>query len=491
MARPRVIQQPLPVIARSDSDRNLARMQARLRSLLAQLRSKERWLVAAAFLVLFAAHATMLRAVVQNGDTAVYNDQIDVHDFDSCVVHIGYMLVGSVFHALLPFQTDLGMNVMALVFGIGTLFAVYVMGVRLGSRIAGVSGVAFLLCVGEFVRAMLLAEVDILEVGLVTLSLMLYLRGRERLAGVLFGLGMLVTPLSATTLPLFVCTFALDGRGPRASLGAHARRVFWFALCSLAVYVPVVAWHFHAYVYGPRSLTTALRLHFNLARQAARSWEFLTAGSWAVAVLYLAGILSALTDWRIWRLGQLGLAVVLSVVVTLVVGDRTFDVPVQLPNVVILCLLAGLLVHRLAAIRGFAIGKLAWALPPAALVFMAPEGYTASQREIASDVHLRDIYRSMVIQSQPLGLVLVGPSGYMRTHVFKRYAANPGARALSAREFYGSIRAQQQAPATAKIWFWPTVPAAKLAPLKASYQLISLTADGRSFQVLVPRPPAL
>jgi 4-amino-4-deoxy-L-arabinose transferase-like glycosyltransferase len=382
------------------------------------------------------------------------------------------------------------MNVMALAFGIATLYAVYLTGVRLGSRVAGVSGVAFLLCAREFVRAMLLAEVDILEVSLVTLSLALYLRGRERLAGVLFGLGMLVTPLSATTLPLFVCTFALVERGPRARLGAHARRVLWFALCSLAVYVPVVAWHFHQYVYGRRSLTTALRLHFNLARQAARSWEFLTAGSWAVAALYLAGILSALTNRRIWRQGQLGLAVVLSVVVTLVAGDRTFDVPVQLPNVVILCLLAGLFVHRVAAIRGFAIGKLAWALPLAALVLMAPEGYAANQSEIASDVHLRDTYRSMVIQSQPLGLVLVGPSGFMRTRVFDRYAANRAARTVSAREFYGSLRARHQALANAKIWLWSTAPAAKLAPFNASYQLTSLTAGGRRFQVLVPHAPA-
>jgi hypothetical protein len=465
-------------------------MQARLRSLLAQFRKKERWLVATAFSVLFAAHATMLRGVVQNGDTAVYNEQIDAHDFGSCVVHIGYMLVGSVFRALLPFRTDFSMNVMALVFGISTLFAVYLTGVRLGSRVAGVSGVAFLLCVREFVRAMLLAEVDILEVSLVTLSLTLYLRGRERLAGVLFGVSMLVTPLSATTLPLFVCTLALDERGPRASLGAHARRVFWFGLCSLAVYLPVVAWHFHGYVYGPRSLTTAERLHFNLARQSARSWQFLTDGSWAVATLYLAGIVSALTNRRIWRQGQLGLAVVLSVVVTLVVGDRAFDVPVQLPNVVILCLLAGLFVHRVAAIRRFAIGKLAWALPLVALAFMAPEGYVANQSEIASDVHLRNIYRSMVIQSQPFGLILVGPYGFMRTHMFKRYAANPGASTLSLREFYASIRARQHAPATAEIWLWSTVPAAKLAPLKASYQLTSLTAGGRSFQVLVPRAPA-
>jgi hypothetical protein len=465
-------------------------MQVRLRALLGQFRNKEGWLVAAAVLVLFAAHATMLRAVVQNGDTAVYNEQIEAHNFDSCTVHIGYMLLGSVFHALLPLQTDLGMNVMALVFGISALFAVYVTGVRLGSRVAGVSAVAFLLCVAEFVRAMLLAEVDILEVSLVTLSFALYLHGRERLAGVLFGVAMLVTPLSATTLPLFVCTFALDGRGPRAALGAHLRRVFWFALCSLAVYVPVVAWHFYGYVYGPRSLTTALRLHFSLARQATRSWKSVTGGSWAVAALYLAGILSALTDRRIWRLGQLGLAVVLSVVVTLVAGDRTFDVPVQLPNVVVLCILAGLFVHRLAAVRRFAIGKLAWALPLAALVFMAPEGYVANQSEIADDVHLRDLYRSMVAQSQPLGLVLVGPSGFMRTHVFKRYAASPGALMLSAREFYPSIRARRRAPATAEIWFWPNVSRAKLAPLKARYRLTSLTAGDRKFQVLLPRAPA-
>jgi hypothetical protein len=181
--------------------------------------------------------------------------------------------------------------------------------------------------------------------------------------------------------------------------------------------------------------------------------------------------------------------VVISVVVTLVVGDRASDVPVQLPNVVILGLLAGLFVDRLATIRRFSIGKVVYALPLAALVFVAPAGYAANRSEIASDVRLRDTYRSMVAQSEPLALVLVGPSGFMKTRVFARYAAHPKATSETAREFYRSIHARQRTAATAKIWFWPSLPAAKLAPLGERYQLTSLTAGGRSFQVLVPRMP--
>ena len=42
-------------------------------------RTGERWLTAGCFVLLFAAHALLVRPVLQNGDTAVYNDQIDAH----------------------------------------------------------------------------------------------------------------------------------------------------------------------------------------------------------------------------------------------------------------------------------------------------------------------------------------------------------------------------------------------------------------------------
>jgi hypothetical protein len=72
-------------------------------------RTGERWLMAGCFVLLFAVHAVLVRPVLQNGDTAVYNDQIDAHFFTGRAIHIGYFMLGALFHALLPFRTDTSM----------------------------------------------------------------------------------------------------------------------------------------------------------------------------------------------------------------------------------------------------------------------------------------------------------------------------------------------------------------------------------------------
>jgi len=61
-----------------------------------------------------------------------------------------------------------------------------------------------------------------------------------------------------------------------------------------------------------------------------------------------------------------------------------------------------------------------------------------------------------------------------------------GARYLPA-NFTGPCARGNELSAMAKIWFWPSVPAAKLAPLDGNYQLTMLSAAGSSYQVLLPR----
>jgi hypothetical protein len=448
-------------------------------------RTGERWLTAGCFVLLFAAHSLLVRPVLQNGDTAVYNDQIDAHFFTGRAIHIGYFMLGALFHALLPFRTDTSMNVMALTFGVGAAYALYATSVQLGSRMAGVSSVLFLLCVQPFVRGMLLAEVDILHTSLVVMSYALYVRRWSKAAGAVFGLAMLVTPVSAATLPLFLATFAL-GEGSRlAALRAHLLRVFWFGLCGLLVYLPFVAWTYQSYVYGGRGLTTAPRMPFNLVDQAARSLRFFALQSWPLVALYVAGFVSALGERRLWRISQPALGIGLSVAATLVLADRTSDVPVQMPNVVLGCLLAGLLVARLAKLtRG-----LAFVVPLAAFAILAPPRYAATKFEIDRDDHERKLCEGIRAQSEPFQPMIVGVAGFNDTGVIERYVYGRTyvGLVLSVRQFRSRMRALQRTPESYQIWFWRNVPAAGLATLNARYELTQRQVEGATFRVLVPR----
>ena len=446
---------------------------------------KKDWLVALSFALLFVVHATMIRPVVQNADPVLYAYQIEQHDFVSRAIHIGYFLVGTVFHAVLPFRTDTSLNVMALTFGVGGAFALYSAASLLGSRAAGVCSVVFLLCSRSYVRGMLMAEVDILEASLVTMSFALYVNKRAVAAGLVFGVAMLVTPVAVAMLPLFLATFPVIRGEGRELLRRQTKRIFWFGICALFVYLPYVAWNYHGYVYGPRGLATAPRLPFDIAAQAIRGWKFFARESRAMMVLYFAGIVSALLTKRLWLTDQVGLGVSLSIALTVAIADRA-DVPVHLPNIVILCLLAALLVDRLAATT-----KLAWCVPLAAAAMIARPAYAVARAEVSLQDHRRKLYESMRAQSRPFDVIVVGVSGFTGTRVFERYAygeSHPGT-ALTPREFRDYAKRHRRKPGSGEIWCAGGVPDSIQAELEKTYELTSRRAEGTNFGVLVPRLP--
>lgn len=367
--------------------------------------------------ILVWAFAPLIQPVVQNGDAAVYTEQVQQHAFNERAIHIGYVLIGSVFR-LLPMQIDRAMNVMALSFGLAALFALYAAGKVFGSRVAGFAGVLLLLGCKSYVRAMVLSEVDILSATLVMISYALYVRKQNLLAGAGFGLAMLTTPVTATFLPMFLFTFALDPRGPRATFRAQFLRVLWFGLVAMAVYLPFVVWQRQSYFFGGRSVTTSGTSPFDAMAQIERGAQFFYINAWPLIPLFCAGILSALSDRELWRRDQPGLALVLTLVLTALLADRTGDVPVHLPALALLCLTTALFLRRVASAT-----RMVWAIPVSAFLLLAWPARRAASHEVDVQLALRERYRAMRERSQPLRAMLAGFSaGFSKQRFFEHYA---------------------------------------------------------------------
>jgi hypothetical protein len=453
-----------------------------------RLRTREPWLLLLGFAALFGVYGTLVHPVVQNGDAAVYTEQVANRVFGERAIHIGYVLLGVIFHAILPLQIDRAMNLMALTVGLGGAFALYSAAKRLGSWQAGVGSVLLLLCGTSYVRGMVLSEVDILSAGTVMISFALYVRKRTLLAGLAFGAAMLATPVTATFLPMFLFTFAVSERGIWATVRAQTIRVLLFGLAALLVYLPFVAWQWQSYVYGGRSVTTSAHMPFDAWRQIERGAHFFMLNSWAVLVLYLAGVISSLTDRRLWRRDQPAIGLLLSVISTTFLADRTADVPVHLPSLALLSLVSVLFLQRLA----FA-SKMVWVIPLCAFALMGPTAFATTRREVDRHLEMRARYREMRSQSEPLRAMLVGfPEGFTNERFFEHYAYGISYTGLvpTLREFRSNLNQIRTGRERFVIYFVHGIPGEVQRALQERYELADRVVQGVRYHTLVPREPA-
>jgi hypothetical protein len=443
-----------------------------------------RFLVVAFFVALFAAHVILLRPVLQNGDSAVYNAQIEARDLANRSTHVGYFALGMLFNELLPFGTELNMNLMVLTFGVVGLCGVYAVARRLsGSRWAAIGSVLLALVIPSELRGMLLSEVDVVSVSLITVSYAAFLGEAPLIAGALFGLSVLVTPMSGPLLLVFALTVSVSGAGLKRDAARHALALVKFGAAALAVYVPVVFTHYHDYVYGSRGLLHAPRYPLGIAKQLAHSWAFIRAEAGVGLLFYGVGACACLAGRRAWRAGQPVPALLLSVVVMAIVGDRVGNVPVQLPNLVLF-----------ATLPSVALVAHPWALRVGALLVLAGCVWTArsSYPLVLSEIEEQERVRQLCIdireQSRPRSPVLVGLGGWDRSKAHERYASSrtQPAKALEWRDFVRHQPDWLQSPAVSQIWFFRRVNKRQLSALLTSYSLESRAAAGRSFQVLVP-----
>ncbi|HEY0467362.1 MAG TPA: hypothetical protein VGC79_24350, partial [Polyangiaceae bacterium] len=201
--------------------------------------------------------------------------------------------------------------------------------------------------------------------------------------------------------------------------------------------------------------------------------------------LYAVAVVLCFASPRLWRAGQPALALLCSVSVMAVVGDRFSDVPVQLPNLVLL---------GIVPVIVFGAGGRFVRVGLALLFCLCFVGLQRSYAGVARDLQTRERDRDLCLairaESGPRAPVLVGISGFHQSRSFERYASTPRQPAL-ALEWRAFVRDQQRwlEPAQqTQIWFFRGVRANQVTPLLARYSLESRAIGARRFKVLVPLP---
>lgn len=438
------------------------------------------------FLALFVVHASLLRPLLQNGDSAVYNVQIETHDLRDRSTHVGYFALGMLFNMLLPFGTDLNMNVMVLVVGFLGLAAVYATAKWLsGSRLIALTPVVLALGLPSQVRGMLLSEVDVVSVAFVAIAFACFVRGAALAAGLFFGFSVLVTPLSGPLLMLFLLYFKAGRAGALRALIAHARKLATFGVAALLVYLPPVLIDYQDYVYGPRGLVHAPRSSMSVPQRIVHSVDFMRNELGYMLPLYAASLVLCLVSPRLWRAGQPALALLGSMALMAVVGERFGDVPVQLPNLVLL--------GALPAIAYRASGRLlrvGLVLLFGLCVVNLQSSHASALRDLQRRERDRNLCLAIRAASGPRAPVLVGLSGFTQSRVFERYASTPEqpALALDFRAFMRDEARWLDPAAQTQIWFFRSVREQQVAPLLERYAFETKAIGKRRFKVLVPLP---
>lgn len=264
----------------------------------------------------------LVRPIVQNGDAARYNEQVEAGRFAARAFHIGYMAIGYVFCGLLPGDTDWLMNLLTVLLGTGGALGVY----ALARTFECSPPASFVAAVSVFAAPLYLlgsvaSEVDVPMAALAVIALALWVRGRDGLAAAVFALAMLVTPLSSVALPAFLVPASHLRQS--TTWRTHARRVAVFAAVSLLFYAPVVWWHRHGYFYSRRGVLS--HGHIELGPQLQRTLAYFR-DQRALVACVIAGAIAAAARGR----GGSVAGYVLVVAAVTVFGARFPDVPVHL-----------------------------------------------------------------------------------------------------------------------------------------------------------------
>jgi hypothetical protein len=441
-------------------------------------------------LALLALLATYLLAsvepVLQNGDSAVYNQQVDELDLGVRTTHIGYMALGVAARALMPGLTDAVMNAMTVLVACLGLCAVYLSALRLsGSTAASLLAAAALLAIPAYVRGALLSEVDVPLAAFASVSFAAALHGRVALAGAAFGFAMLISPLAALALPaplgaLWVARSA-EPEEPRALALAYARRIAWFAGASLLVYAPVVALNHQDYFWAGRGIFGAPREPFDLAAHAKRSIAFARAQCLFFLPFYAAGI--ALAFRR--QLGVPAFALVVVLLATLVLGDRFRDVPAQLTSV---ALLSPFIALALPVIEKRAHVALLWAACALAIAWSGWNGLQRAQLEVAQRSDERDVLLALR-EVSPLRPIVIAPtSGFHNARRIERILfgkKDPGVL-LTPGEL-GQRCTDIAREAQRGIWFLKDVGFKPCSAMKEKYAWSRHSLAGKSVRALLPQ----
>lgn len=425
----------------------------------------------------------LVQPVLQNADTAVYNDQIDARDLGGRTTHIGYMALGVLFRALIPGQTDRVMNAMTLILGVAGLYAVYAASYRLcRSSLGGLLAAASVAAIPVYLKGMLLSEVDVPLAAFVAIAFCFALHERVILAATAYGCAMLISPLGGLSLApvLIAVTWPL---GTRNNLATWLRRFMLFAAVSVAIYGSVVVPHWQEYIYGGRGLLHAPRRAFNLAAHARRSLHFAERELGPMLGLWLLASASALRR----KLYGLVLGGLLAVAVALTFGERFVDVPVQLPTALLLAPWLGFVVAtQQRALNG------ALALASAALIAQwGSEAFLGTSALVARATAERAAYDALRRQSSH-ELLLANANGFSDYCMVRMLFGRVDVEQVFDRpHFQRECEHIARAEETYTIVLARGPFRAPCAALEARYELVTQRAGSRQFKLLVARTQPL
>jgi hypothetical protein len=432
------------------------------------------WLVVTVLLLL--SHSWLLGQAIQNGDGAVYNDQIEQRIVAMRTTHVGYMLLGILTNTMLPFDVERNMNIMCLAFAAVGGAALFRISQSLGaSRAVAAIAPLLALAIPAYLRGAVLAEVDVVACSLILVAIALWLRGHVAAAGGAFGVGMLVTPITALSLPILIFTPRLQ-RGAPGRAATHLRDVALFGGVALACYLPLVGFFWHDYWYGGRGLLHAPREPWNVHQHIARSIAFLVSSAtqwlWLALAATLAGFVSG---------APLSVGVAVALVVTASVGERFLDVPVQLPQLCVLATFAVVVVGRLPTRR------LRWSALLTMWIATAWPTYVKVADEVRQDVDNRDTYRAMAEETPRMILAGV-PDSWDDGLRFERivYRRTKLGLGMSFRDLRNSSRAIVERRPDYAIWLVGTAPPGLMAPFVRSWRQERRTVRGREYEVWLP-----
>ena len=441
----------------------------------------------ALFVLVVLACSPWLGAGLQNGDSAAYNEQVQHFALSRHTTHFGYLLLGLLTRPALwsGVGIDTAMNWMTLIVGALGACGVFVAArAYASSAAAGLFALLSVLAIPAYLEGMLLSEVDVPLAAFTALSAAAWATQRFALAGALYGFAMLISPLAAWTLPVFVLAFPLEGEW-RSALRRQAMSLTIFGAVALLVWAPVVAFHSQNYFYSGRGIFGAPRESFDVARHLRHSWRFAET-LLPLLPLYAGGLAIALK--RPWgRAGEFAPGLLVSVVAIALLGERFGDVPVQLPTAVLMSIGAGGLIYSM----GQRIGRAtAVAVALMCLTLTSVPGLAPLRQQLADLDSERQLYLEMKRASGVLPPVLVGVSSEWSEAWRFNWIVHGRARADRAytSERFASIVDEYATSETDYVfWFLVAQKRSDLDPLTPRYKRKRILLGEKRFNTLWPR----
>jgi hypothetical protein len=267
---------------------------------------------------------TVSPLILRHGDAVQYAHLISENDFSRMTIHVGYYLLGALSFRLLPVSIDTSLSLANCLFGAMTVALVCLCGRVVSGRLAvGILAGAILLTNPLFVLESIYAEVYASHLFFVVLTLLAWLLGRPLLTGVAYAGAHLVSPSAVFVLPALVI------------LRPDARALLRMGLVASAIILPVVAQHPGDYIGG---LLFATGHPWVAGLAISKEAQELSQGFLAYVLFVVVG---AAEDVRRGRV-RFAFALFAMWAVTFVLGEKTYDVPVQLPVYACLAIMAGL-----------------------------------------------------------------------------------------------------------------------------------------------------